>query len=113
MAWPAPINAEFAGAEAAWNEGNEGKARVCARRAVALADEVRLAQRAQPSWRGDALAHLRRIQQDVSFPSSVREAAERLTTTVPKKQTAPFTTDPIGDAKIIIESLMSAGEATQ
>lgn len=59
------------------------------------------------------MAHLRRIQQDVSFPSSVRQAAERLTTTVTRQQTVPFTTDPLGDAKIIIEYLLSAGEATQ
>lgn len=90
------ITRELAAAAVAWSAGNEGKARVCARRAVALADEVWLAQWAQPSWRGDAMAHLRRIQQEASFPSSVRQAAERLTTTVTKKQTAPFTTDPIG-----------------
>lgn len=113
MAWPAPIQLELVGAEAAWNAGNAGKARVCARRAVALADEAWLAQRDQISWRGDAMAHLRRIQQEVSFPASVRQAAERLTTTVTRQQTAPFTADPLGDAKIIIESLMSFDEATE
>lgn len=56
------------------------------------------------------MAHLRRIQQDVSFPSSVRQAAERLTTTVTKKQTASFTTDPIGDANTVIEFLIGVSE---
>lgn len=110
MAWPVPITRELVGAAAAWKSGNDGKARVCARRAVALADEAWLAQQAFPSWSGDAMAHLRRIQQDMSFPSSVRQAAERLTTTVTKKQTAPFTTDPIGDANAVIAFLIGVSE---
>ncbi len=56
------------------------------------------------------MAHLRRIQQEVSFPFSVRQAAERLTTTVTKKQTAPFTADPIGDANTVIEFLIGGSE---
>ena len=52
-------------AEAAWEIGNEGKARVCVRRAVALADETWLAKLSDQPFRGDALAHLRRIQQDL------------------------------------------------
>jgi uncharacterized protein (UPF0147 family) len=110
MAWPGPITRELVGAAAAWKSGNDGKARVCARRAVALADEAWLAQQASPSWSGDAMAHLRRIQQDMSFPLSVRQAAERLTTTVTKKQTAPFTTDPIGDANAVIAFLIGGSE---
>ena len=110
MAWPVPITRELVGAAAAWKSGNDGKARVCARRAVALADEAWLAQQASPSWSGDAMAHLRRIQQDMSFPLSVRQAAERLTTTVTKKQTAPFTTDPIGDANAVIAFLIGGSE---
>lgn len=110
MTWPTPITRELVGAAAAWKSGNDGKARVCARRAVALADEAWLAQQASPSWSGDAMAHLRRIQQDVSFPSSVRQAAERLTTTVTKKQMASFTTDPIGDANTVIEFLIGVSE---
>ena len=109
MVGPSSIAQELAGAEAAWSDGNAGKARVCARRAVALADEAWLEQQTQPARSGDALAHLCRIQQEVSFPSSVRQAAERLTTTVPRQLTAPFTADPVGDATMIIEWLLSGG----
>lgn len=100
-------------ASAAWSAGNEGKARVCARRAVALADDVWLIRHAQPVYAGDAVAHLRRIQQEAAFPSAVRQAAERLTTTVTRRQTAPFTTDPVGDAELIVDCLMSGGEAVR
>ncbi len=95
------IEQELAAAKEALKIGNEGKARVCTRRAVALADEAWLAKQSDQPFRGDSLAHLRRIQQDLSLPLSVREAAERLSTTVTRKDSAPFTTDPIGDARII------------
>ena len=34
------LDQELAAAEVAWNDGNAGKARVCARRAVALVTEA-------------------------------------------------------------------------
>jgi hypothetical protein len=40
-----------------------------------------------------------------SFPLCVRQAAERLTTSVPRRDTLPFTIDPIGDARVIIAHL--------
>ena len=99
------IEQELATAEAALKIGNDGKARVCARRAVALADEAWLATRSDQLFRGDALAHLHRIQQDLSMPIPVREAAKRLCTAVTQKDSAHFSTDPIGDARIIIAYL--------
>lgn len=102
------IDRELAVAEAAWSQGNEGKARVCARRAVALAAEAWLARWAHSPWRGDAMEHLRRIQQQETFPLPVRQAAERLTTAVTKRHDAPFTSDPIADARIIVGHLATA-----
>ena len=96
------IQQELAAAEAAWKHANEGKARVCARRAVARATEEWMAPLTTPRWHGDAMEHLRQIQQDASFPLPVRQAAERLSTKVTQQQTAPFTIDPISDAKLII-----------
>jgi len=105
MARAALIERELAAAEAAWKDANEGKARVCARRAVALATEAWLERLPVRRWRGDAMEHLRQIQRDTSFPQPVREAAERLSTAVPKRHAAPFTADPIGDARLIIAHL--------
>src|SRR5439155_6670640 len=76
------IEQELAAAEAAWKDANEGKARICARRAVALATGAWLTRHSELTWRGDAMEHLRRIQQEASFPLPIRQAAERLTTTV-------------------------------
>ena len=102
MAQAALIERELAAAEAAWKDANERKARVCARRAVALATVAWLARRPVPPWRGDAMEHLRQIQQDASFPLPIRQAAERLSTKVTQRHAAPFTTDQISDAKLII-----------
>ena len=102
------IDRELAAAEVAWTQGNAGKARVCARRAVALAVEAWLARSARAVRHGDALEHLRRIQQQEAFPSPVQQAAERLTTAVTKRHDAPFTSDPIGDARLIVGYLAAA-----
>ena len=103
------IEQELAAAQAAQQNGNDGKARVCARRAVARAIETWFASRPPvPRWRGDAMAHLRQIQEDASFPLPIRQAAERLSTSVTRQHAAPFTTDPVADAKLIIAHLDGA-----
>ena len=99
------IEQELAAAEVAWKDGNEGKARVCARRAVALVTEVWLAGLPNPLGRGDAMERLRQIQRHASLPLPVRQAAERLSTTIPRRYAAPFTIDPLADARVIIEYL--------
>ncbi|MDP1948861.1 MAG: hypothetical protein Q8L77_15315 [Nitrospirota bacterium] len=99
------IEQELAAAEAAQQDRNDGKARVCARRAVALATDAWLAKLLRPPWRGDAMVHLHHIQQDESFPLPIRQAAERLSTPVTRQRQAPFTTDPIADARLIIAHL--------
>ena len=100
------IEKELAMAEAALREANEGKARVCARRAVALAAEASLERFPWPGWRGDAMHHLRQIQQEESFPLPIRQAAERLSTKIAQQDRAPFTSNPIADAKLIIAYLI-------
>jgi len=99
------IEQELATAEAAQHDGNDGKARVCARRAVARATEAWMAQPSSPPWRGDAMARLQEIHRDTSLPLPIRQAAERLSTPVTRQRTAPFTTDPVADARLIIAHL--------
>ena len=99
------IEQELSAGQASLKIGNDGKARVCARRAVALAGEAWLRRHSAQAGRMDAMAHLHRIQADDSIPLSIRQAAERLITTVTRRDSAPFTSDPIGDARIIVEYL--------
>jgi len=112
MAQAALIERELAAAEAARKAANEGKARVCARRAVALATEAWLERLPARRWHGDAMEHLRQIQQDASLPLPIRQAAERLSTTVTRRHAAPFATDPIGDARLIIAHLSADTSAS-
>ncbi|MCW5799118.1 MAG: gluconokinase [Nitrospira sp.] len=105
MSPPSRIARELSAAKQAWDSGNEGKARVCARRAVAVAAESWAAGRGEPTRQADTMAQLRRIQQQGIFPLPVRQAAERLTTAVTRRHDAPFTTDPISDASLIISYL--------
>jgi len=53
------------------------------------------------------MEYLRQIQQDASFPLPIRQAAERLSTSVTRQHAAPFTTDPLADARLIIAHLSS------
>lgn len=108
------IEREIAKAEAALRDGNDGMVRVCARRAVGLAAEAWLEKHPRAGWQGDALNQLRHIQAEESFPADIRDAAERLTTKVTRRDTAPFSTDPIADARAIITHLnaMTSGDRT-
>lgn len=108
MTLAAMIEQELEAARAAQQKGNDGKARVCARRAVARATEAWIARHPFPRWHGDAMAHLRHIHQEASFPLPIRQAAERLSTSVTRQYTTPFTMDPVADAKLIIAYLSSS-----
>jgi len=97
------IEAELAQAQKAREAGNEGQARVCARRAAGIATREWYRRRLGPGWHGDALKQLQRLQEDVLVPERVREAARRLTTRVDFDHTLPFEDDPIEDARGIVE----------
>jgi len=99
------IEQELIKAATGLHNGNEGLARVCARRAVALAAQDWAAPRHLPAWQGDAMHQLRQIQEETTFPLSVRAAAQRLLTKVTEQPQLPMTTDPITDARIILDHL--------
>jgi len=99
------IEHELTKAAKGLQDGNDGLARVCARRAVALASQHWAQERNLPTWKGDAMQHLRQIQGENTFPLSVRTAAQRLLTKVTEQTQLPMTTDPITDARIILDHL--------
>jgi len=103
----AEITQELAKATEGLHNGNDGLARVCARRAVAIATQHWNEQRDLPAWQGDAMQQLRKIQEHTTFPLPIREAARRLLTKVTEQAHSPMTTDPIADARIILDHLSS------
>lgn len=101
------VEDELAQAEQAWKDGNEGRARVCARRAVSAALDHWRDMRGEAPLPGDTLAHLAWIQERHGiFPREVISAARRLSTKVTERARAPFSTDPLADARLIVDYLM-------
>ncbi len=107
MHWHKQIEQELTKAAEGLQSGNDGMARVCARRAIAIASQHWAEERNLPAWRGDAMHQLRQIQGETTFPLAVREAAQRLLTKVADQAKAPMTEEPITDARIVLNYLTS------
>ena len=99
------IEQELAKAATGLREGNDGLARVCARRAVALGAQAWVKRGRRKPWPADAMNQLRMIQQEEAFPLEMREAVQRLLTKVTQRDQAPVSTDPIADARLILAHL--------
>lgn len=102
--YPEAIQVELDRARQAQAEKNDGKARVCCRRAVGAAVRLWLKEQPEPpAWGQSAISQLRTLVDEPSIPATVRHAAARLSTTVDKEHNLPFENDPLEDAEIIIK----------
>lgn len=104
------IEMEFATARRALATGNDGMARVCARRAAGQALTWFLTRYPRPNWGADALRQLAAMKDDESFPPEVRDAATRLTTKISDRFSYPFTTRPLEDVQIIVDYVRTCVE---
>lgn len=95
------IKKELAAARAAAVEGNDGKTRVCARRAAGAALEWYATAYPGAVKGSDALSRLKYVSEEPTFPADVREAAQKLITRITDRFQYPFSTDPVADAEII------------
>ena len=96
------IKRELPSARQAFDSGNEGKGRVCARRAAGIALTWFLSTHPRHSWGTDAMTQLLHLKDDSSFPQDVREAASRLTARIIEQFSYPFKTSPLEDSNIIV-----------
>lgn len=96
------IEAELKRAEEARAAGNEGQARVCARRAAGLAIRAYYQQQGAANWGGDAWTQLNRLKDDAAAPDAIRAMAVRLTTKVDHNHNLPFPEDVLEDARSLI-----------
>jgi len=106
------IKKELAAARTAAREGNDGKARVCSRRAAGTAIEWYVAVYPGAVKGTDALNRLKNLAEDPTFPKDVREAAQKLLTRITDRFQYPFSTDPVADAALITDyfiRIMDAG----
>ena len=107
MDFRSQIKVEFEKAEQARGLGNEGQARVCARRAAGQALTWLLSEHPKKGWSSVAIDQLKMLRDDESFPLHVREAGARLTTKISEQFAYRFSADPIDDATIIIDYVKS------
>ncbi len=105
MSQPEQIEQELAKAATGLREGNNGLARVCARRAVAFGAQTWVKRNRREAPAQDAMSHLRMIHQEETFPLKIREAAQRLLSNVTERDQTLLSTDPIADARLILTHL--------
>jgi hypothetical protein len=97
----ARIAAEMRQAIASRAAGNEGRARVCARRAAGFGLSVAQGGSNRPN----AYDLLRQAADDRALPAPVRQAAARLGVRVTQAHRLPHAEDPLADARLILEAL--------
>lgn len=104
MTW-AEVDGELASARHWRRGGNEGRARVCARRAAGWAVGIYRQAQGQPVDDDNAYQALRWLQGAEDVDVDVRAAALRLATRVREDFSYPFEEDPIEDAARIVAAL--------
>jgi HEPN domain-containing protein len=102
----AQINAEFERAEQARSRGNEGQARVCARRAAGIAAREYFARRGQTIHTPSAYDLLNLLIKDLSLPDDLRQIAAHLTLRVDEEFKLPADIDLIIEARKLCEGLL-------
>ena len=101
------IAKEIASAECARAEGNEGRARVHARRAAGVAAQMYRMVYFPIEPRLSGFRHLKRITADINLPDDLRAAAARLTVRVTPEHTLPHVEDPLEDAQYLADALLA------
>ena len=104
------VEKEFITARTALAAGNEGKVRVCARRAAGHALSWFLTKYPRTGWGNDMLSQLHAAKNEPTFPKEIRNAAERLTAKISDRFDYPVSVDPIDDAQSIVNYIRSLME---
>jgi hypothetical protein len=104
--WKKRASSELAQAAAARESGNEGRARVCARRAAGLIIGEFLERRKIPSPGPSAYDRLRLLLDLNGISERTRRAAENLVRRVNEDFTLPFDGDLIEESRLLAEELL-------
>ena len=109
MDWQTQIQHEFERAEQARARGNEGQARVCARRAAGIAAREYLARRGQSVRTPSAYDLLNLLAEDPLLSADLRQAAAYLTLRVSEEFKLPVDVDLVAEAKRLVDALNAEG----
>ena len=104
--WKQELEAEFTQAAAARAKGNEGQARVCARRAAGIAIRQYLLRRGESVPSPSAYDLLQLIEADPAFAEDIRRAASLLRLRVTEEFTLPVDADLIEEARKLCLALL-------
>lgn len=104
------FQAEIARAELARAEGNEGMARVCARRAAGLVAGAYLRKHDLPSPGSSAYDHLRALTVLDNLDNSILQAAEHLLLRINQDHQLPVDADLIAEAHLLRDRLFEDSE---
>ena len=97
--WREEIQTEIERAQAARERGNEGQARVCARRAAGIAAREYQARRGEIVRTSSAYDLLNLLKDDPGFPPDLKQIADHLTLRVNEEFKLPVNVDLIQEAK--------------
>ena len=106
MDWQAQVNAEFEKAEQARANGNEGQARVCARRAAGIAIREHLTRQGIRPPSVSAYDLLNLLKEDPRLSPDLKLIADHLTLRVTEEFKLPVNADLIAEARTFCESLL-------
>jgi HEPN domain-containing protein len=106
MDWQTQINAEFEKAEGARARGNEGQARVCARRAAGIAVREYLLRQGVRPRSVSAYDLLNQIKGDPHLSPDLRQIADHLTLRVTDEFKLPVNADLVAEARAFCEDLL-------
>ena len=104
--WQAKLQAEFDRAEAARAKGNEGQARVCARRAAGIAIREYLARQGIPSPGASAVDLLNLLKEDPRLSPALKRIVDHLTLRVTEEFKLPVDVDLVAEARQLCDELL-------
>jgi len=104
--WQAKLQAEFEHAEQARAKGNEGQARVCARRAAGVAIREYLARNGIIPPSTSAVDLLNLLKDDPLLSSDLKLIIDHLTLRVTEEFKLPVEADLIAEAKKLCDELL-------
>jgi HEPN domain-containing protein len=104
--WIAQLHTEFERAEAARARGNEGQARVCARRAAGIAIREYYARRGQSIRTPSAYDLLQLLAEEPNLSPDLKQAASYLTLRVTEEFILPLDVDLLTEARKLCDGLL-------
>lgn len=104
--WHQSLNSEFQQAETARAAGNEGRARVCARRAAGIAIREYLSRQGQTVQGASSYDLITRLMETPGIPSDVREICIHLSMQVSEEFTLPVEVDLVAESRLLCSLLL-------